>query len=914
MPLVAQLAKLLTKGAQKLMSPEPGAIMKHEPTLRVLTPEEEAESFATIPQSSYGLLPEEPAPITPVETPVDQLPIAEMDVVPPVREEMDELVPSQPQRSALRQQVEDLGLSKEEADEVLIPDPIDINQMPEVWKAPYRKAQEQGYTVPLFHFTRAGEKIQFDPKGEGTGYLNPLLLKESEGKDIGIHLGTLSAMSKQNEMLGKPEAKVMGVTLRKQKEEQLGQAMLPLVTKLDNVAIVPDMGRFKLPSKWLEELSNIDVERNPKKTIRHILRKDNLEKDFNKNKDIIKNTLDPSIETVDDLKKYVKENGDFIFWPEDGKFVYLKNEVKLSKLDNFIAKVSRMEGAKFDPLKGMSPTLWKQLMEAAHTFHMKNIFRNTKQLDPESNMFIPEKIHPSLIDGWFKALWKILEDNGYDAFAYPNFVEDYGAFSYMFLDPKKVKSIFAKEFDPESFSFGKKAGGIVDMRNGGTVGAAVVAASLMASGGQASLMENGGEIDSAYYKDESQQTSLSDFETPKQIAEMQRKIEQNREMAQGLGFKNFSEYHKADYEKRLGKARDVNAAYWKKYGPMGNFQSKQMQGGGTGTEFILPPGYNLSDETVGEQNKLIKNAYALRNQKIKDENKAAGFTPLTQKYFDTLAAKEEEEYEKTGERTGYVNLAQLERDWEKQDAQIAQDSFVPFAKGGVVDMRNGGVVGMQDGGKLMATPPIPEEKPLPNTNQMKHITGLSLDIFNRNYNRLIKEGYVTAQQRQQALENFDHFTNEVLKIESDGNWNAKNKYGFKGGYQFGDNDVDMTLNRLQRHYKDVNDIPAWVKNARKHKDASRLTPEQQTALFVTNMFERSLRDDKGNILKGEGDKLLVGAMEGDKGDMIDSYYKLHYASSPDLATRFRANVMFRFGKDWEDRIFSFAKGVKELIN
>ena len=491
--IAAQLAKLLRKEVTKQFEtplPKP-AVMRHGP-LPDIPPEREGDVFAT------PFLPGEQAPITPVETSVDQLPIAEMDVlpeVPPVRTEIDESVPlTMPDRPSLRRQVEDLGLSKEEADEVLIPDAIDINQMPEVWKAPYRKAQEQGYSVPLFHFTRAGEEIQFDPKGEGTGYLNPLLLKEAEGKDIGIHLGTLSAMGKQNEMLGKPEAKVMGVTLRKQKEEQLGQSILPLVTKLDNVAIIPDMGRFKLPSKWLEELSHIDVELNPKKTIRHILRKDNLEKDFKKNKDIIKNTLDPSIETVDDLKKYVKENGDFIFWPEDGNFVYLKNEVKLSKLDKFIDKVSRMEGAKFDPLKGMSPTLWKQLMETAHTFHMKNIFRNTKQLDPESDMFIPKKIHPSLIDGWFKALWKILEDNGYDAFAYPNFVEDYGAFSYMFLDPKKVKSIFAKEFDPESFSFGKKAGGIVDMRNGGKVGAAVVAASLMANGGQAMDMRNGGRV------------------------------------------------------------------------------------------------------------------------------------------------------------------------------------------------------------------------------------------------------------------------------------------------------------------------------------------------------------------------------------------------------------------------------------
>ena len=50
MALAAQLAKLLTKGAQKVMSP----VMKHEPTLRVLTPEQEAASYAPIRTSSYG--------------------------------------------------------------------------------------------------------------------------------------------------------------------------------------------------------------------------------------------------------------------------------------------------------------------------------------------------------------------------------------------------------------------------------------------------------------------------------------------------------------------------------------------------------------------------------------------------------------------------------------------------------------------------------------------------------------------------------------------------------------------------------------------------------------------------------------------------------------------------------------------
>ena len=43
-------------------------------------------------------------------------------------------------------------------------------------------------------------------------------------------------------------------------------------------------------------------------------------------------------------------------------------------------------------------------------------------------------------------------------------------------------------------NFGYAMGGVVDMRNGGTVGAAVVAASLMASGGQAMDMRNGGVV------------------------------------------------------------------------------------------------------------------------------------------------------------------------------------------------------------------------------------------------------------------------------------------------------------------------------------------------------------------------------------------------------------------------------------
>ena len=140
-------------------------------------------------------------------------------------------------------------------------------------------------------------------------------------------------------------------------------------------------------------------------------------------------------------------------------------------------------------LKGMSPELWKQLMEIAHSFNEKNkkLFREyarrTYPNDPNSliqenipldmymaETYVPDDIHPSLIDGWYKALKNVLDKGGYDAFAYPNMTEDWGGLSYMFLDPRKIKSIFAKDFDPESFSFGKKSGGVVDMRNGGRIG------------------------------------------------------------------------------------------------------------------------------------------------------------------------------------------------------------------------------------------------------------------------------------------------------------------------------------------------------------------------------------------------------------------------------------------------------------
>ena len=418
------------------------------------------------------------------------------------------------QPSPLQEQIETLGLQSDvgvpkstdysykegfapgqSPDETVenIPTSLQIAEREPRWKEQIDTAIGQNYTVPLYHFVtgKAGEKIHADPMGEGKGYLNPLYLKQEikehgeSDKDIGIHLGiptTHQRMARTRsvfEMIDESPEVALGSESADDLADRMipapggvipeGSAVFPLLTKLDKVAIIPDMGRFKIPSKWLQNLAGIPYELNPRATTRGVLRKNNLENDLDGNINDIQDTLDPSIETVEDFKRYVKENGDFVFWPKDGNLIFTKN-------------ILMARGERSKVLKGMSPELWKQLMEIAHSFNEKNkkLFREyarrTFSNDPNNldlymaETYVPDDIHPSLIDGWYKALKNVLEKGGYDAFAYPNMTEDWGALSYMFLDPRKIKSIFAKDFDPESFSFGKKSGGVVDMRNGGRVG------------------------------------------------------------------------------------------------------------------------------------------------------------------------------------------------------------------------------------------------------------------------------------------------------------------------------------------------------------------------------------------------------------------------------------------------------------
>ena len=214
-------------------------------------------------------------------------------------------VTSVDQPSPLQEQIETLGLQSDvgipkstdysykegfapgqSPDETVenIPTSLQVAEREPRWKEQIDTAIGQNYTVPLYHFVtgKAGEKIHTDPMGEGKGYLNPLYFKQEikehgeSDKDMGIHLGiptTHQRMARTRsvfEMIDESPEVALGSESADDLADRMipapggvipeGSAVFPLLTKLDKVAIVPDMGRFKIPSKWLQNLAGMPYE------------------------------------------------------------------------------------------------------------------------------------------------------------------------------------------------------------------------------------------------------------------------------------------------------------------------------------------------------------------------------------------------------------------------------------------------------------------------------------------------------------------------------------------------------------------------------------------------------------------------------------------------------------------------------
>ena len=132
--------------------------------------------------------------------------------------------------------------------------------------------------------------------------------------------------------------------------------------------------------------------------------------------------------------------------------------------------------------------------------------------------------------------------------------------------------------------------------------------------------------------------------------------------------------------------------------------------------------------------------------------------------------------------------------------------------------------------------------------------------------------------KETAINNlYDIFIPAVIEIESSGNPTAKNPNSTaRGLFQFLEGSVEPALNRAEKYLGTL----SWGKELRVHKDASKLTPVQQTILFVGDMLEKT-----------GSDSLMLRVFNGDIEGMIKAYEVLHH-TAPDKATEDRAREIF----------------------
>ena len=169
------------------------------------------------------------------------------------------------------------------------------------------------------------------------------------------------------------------------------------------------------------------------------------------------------------------------------------------------------------------------------------------------------------------------------------------------------------------------------------------------------------------------------------------------------------------------------------------------------------------------------------------------------------------------------------------------------------------------------------------TEVKKKVTEVSPVVTERTDNiRTLLTGHLKRfdiDNEEQAISNLlDVFTPAVLEIESSGDYQAKNKISTaRGGFQFLQGSVEPALNRVEKY---LGEQP-WGAQLRIHKDASLLTPKQQTLLFIGDMLEK-----KGS------DKLMQLVFNGDMEGMIKAYEVLHHTNA-DPKTKARARKIFK---------------------
>ena len=128
---------------------------------------------------------------------------------------------------------------------------------------------------------------------------------------------------------------------------------------------------------------------------------------------------------------------------------------------------------------------------------------------------------------------------------------------------------------------------------------------------------------------------------------------------------------------------------------------------------------------------------------------------------------------------------------------------------------------------------------------------------------------------QIASQRLDSMGSWIATVESDQNPQAVNpKSSARGLYQYTKDSLNTALNRLQNTIG-RDQMPDWAIKARSHKDASRLSPDQQKILFEVDTFQK-----KGS------DQYLKNILQGNEQAVVDLYRNLHHTNT-DAATEKR---------------------------
>ena len=125
-----------------------------------------------------------------------------------------------------------------------------------------------------------------------------------------------------------------------------------------------------------------------------------------------------------------------------------------------------------------------------------------------------------------------------------------------------------------------------------------------------------------------------------------------------------------------------------------------------------------------------------------------------------------------------------------------------------------------------------------------------------------------------GMENISRFTARTAGMESDfRHWAINPDSGAAGLYQFiespTNNSVTTAINRTMANYgRNGKPYPKWLLELAQHKEVLKLTPQQQTVLFLGNIGEA-----KGS------DALLRRVHKGQEGAEVDLYEQKHYRST-----------------------------------